>query len=225
MAEIIAGLCCGIPILVGIGAVTELIVLIIGHAILKLTGIPAYRDNTIVSTAQVGAVGGSLMALPILLTGAALFALLVGITRNLRVIMEGERAIVVILGLAFPLSAAAVGREILSHTNHSVMEHLDYIKAVFVGAAVLGAAFGVLAVMLLACGCACAITWGGWSLASLRPTRIPRGEREAKTLEDMEMRSSEEGSTTSEENPLSTILAILALSNARNSSEEGDRVS
>lgn len=195
------------PIFVGFGAVAELIVLVIGHAVLKWTDIPAYQNNSIVSSAQVGAAGGALMVLPLILGGAVLNLCLMGMTQNARVLLEGQRGINVIMGLSFPLGAAAIGREILSKNNHPVMDHLDYVKAGLLGSTVFGAASGVVVlVIFLTCGCGCAL-WAGWNLKSLRPTRIPKAEKASKTIEDMEMGSSTESmlSTTSKYSPLSTL--------------------
>jgi len=157
----------------GSGAVTGLIPIITGHAILRYTDMQIYQLYSIASSAQVGAVGGAIMIFPT----SIVFSLLSGCDCGLQWGLD------TILSFASLVGVAAIGRDVLAHNNHDVMGSVDYIKAAMIGALVLWAAalaLGLALFLIWGC-CACVGAVADWGSELRASSRIRRTAKAAKT--------------------------------------------
>ena len=160
----------------GSGAVTGLLAIITGHAVLKYTDMQIYQLYSITSSAQVGAVGGAIMGIP---TGIVV-GLLSGCDYRIK------HGLQIILISASLVGVAAIGRDVLAYNNHDVMGSVDYIKAAMIGGLVFSAAtiaLGLVLFLVWSCYvCVGAVAdWGSELRASFR---IRRTAKAAKTSPD-----------------------------------------
>jgi len=172
-AEACCFLILGLPVMAGSGAVTGLIPIITGHAILRYTDRQIYQLYSIASSAQVGAVGGAIMIFPMSIVTSLLSGCDCGIQWGLNTI----------LSFAFLVGAAAIGRDVLAHNNHDVMGSVDYITAAVIGTLVLWAASIALVLVIFliwgCCSCVGAVADLGSELGA--SFRIRRTAKAAKT--------------------------------------------
>lgn len=172
---------CGVifflPFMAASGAASGVIPMVIGHAVLKRTELAVYHEFSVSSSAKLGAVGGAVMCFPLAILG--------GILQACAPQSENAQAAggtgISLLGL---LGIAGTGSKILLSHHYHVMGFVDALRTALLGAVVLAAASGALAIVIFALIALCAGVGGAYTLlrdlkAGIRERRVARGRGES----------------------------------------------
>lgn len=160
-----------VPLVFGLGAVFGVIPIVIGHAVLLRTDIAVFHNFSLASSAQLGAVGGAIMACPM----AVLIAFLrIWAQESTNAGAAGGFGI----SLIGTMAVAGIGGKVLQAFHLHVMGFVDALRASLLGGAILGAALIVAGVLFLIFGfIAATITW--W--------RVPKEDKLAMKQAHAEM--------------------------------------